>query len=82
VFDAEGCKEGLLHLAGYRKQWNAKGERWSDEPVKNPHTEGADAFRQWAQSRSKMEVVLYNERRPAPRGHFVDHSDVDDATGM
>ena len=48
-FDEEGCKEGLLHLAGYKKKWNKAAGCWSDEPLKNVHTEGADSFRQWAQ---------------------------------
>jgi hypothetical protein len=44
------CKEGLIHLEGYRKAWNERLGCWSDQPVKNVHTEGADSFRQFAQS--------------------------------
>lgn len=48
-FDEAGCKEGLEHLAGYKKKWNRSTSKWSDEPVKNKHTEAADALRQHAQ---------------------------------
>lgn len=81
VFDAEGCKEGLLHLAGYRKSWNEKAGAWSDTPVKNVHTEGADSFRQWAQSKQSIELVVYQQRNPAPRIQHIDYG-VDSETGM
>lgn len=48
-FDEEGCKEGLMHLTNYRKQWNKNGQCWSDTPRKDVHTEAADSFRQFAQ---------------------------------
>lgn len=49
-FDAEGCKEGLVHLELYRKVWNARAQVFTDQPYKlNGHSEAADAFRQFAQ---------------------------------
>lgn len=48
-FDEVGCKEGITHLTMYRKSWNKAAGRWSDEPFKDIHTEGADAYRQFAQ---------------------------------
>jgi hypothetical protein len=48
-FDETGCKDGLNHLANYRKRWNKATGQWSDEPLKNGHTEAADALRQHAQ---------------------------------
>lgn len=49
-FDERGCEKGLEHLAEYKKRWNRALSAWSDDPDKdNPHTEAADAFRQWAQ---------------------------------
>ena len=49
-FDADACKEGLVHLAEYRKRYNKAMGEWSDHPDKdNPHTEAADALRQHAQ---------------------------------
>jgi hypothetical protein len=48
-FDETECKDGLIHLAGYKKKWNRSAGAWSNEPVKNPHTEAADGYRQFAQ---------------------------------
>lgn len=47
--DEVGCKEGIEHLAGYKKTWNDKAGRWSNKPDHNIHSEGADSFRQFAQ---------------------------------
>lgn len=50
--DAEGCKEGIVRLEGYRKKFNRTDGRYIDQPDKaNGCTEGADAFRQWAQAK-------------------------------
>lgn len=51
-FDEAGCKEGIVHLESYRKKWNRTTERFSDTPIHNIHSEGADAFRQFGQSRN------------------------------
>lgn len=56
-FDAEGCKEGLAHLASYRQRWNAAVGGWADEPVKDMHTEAADSLRQHAQGWSNPTVA-------------------------
>lgn len=50
-FDADGCGPGLDRLTNYRKRWNRMLGRYVDEPVKSDgNSEGADAFRQWAQA--------------------------------
>lgn len=49
VFDAAGCKEGIVHLEMYRKKWNNQQQCWGSDPQKDIHTEGADSFRQFAQ---------------------------------
>lgn len=48
-FDAEGCKDGLDHLAGYRKEWDAKHGVWKGYPRHDEHSHAADAFRQFGQ---------------------------------
>lgn len=64
AFDEAECKEGLAHLAGYRKSWNRTTGRWSDEPFKNEHTEAADAYRQYAQGyHAPMEIERERRRR-------------------
>jgi len=60
-FDEAATKEGIAHLAGYRKTWNERLACWSDVPRKDIHTEAADAFRQWAQVQEKL-----GNQRPAP----------------
>lgn len=50
-FDETGCKLGFSHLENYKKKWNDRDVRWSDEPRKDHTSEGADAFRQWAQAK-------------------------------
>ena len=49
-FDEEGCKEGLNHLALYRKKFNSRLKSFQDEPEKHDgHSEAPDALRQIAQ---------------------------------
>jgi hypothetical protein len=50
-FDENGCKLGFAHLENYKKKWNERDGRWSDEPRKDKTSEGCDAFRQWAQAK-------------------------------
>ncbi len=47
--DETGCKEGIIHLQQYRKRWNLAAGCWSSDPMHDVHSEGADAFRQFAQ---------------------------------
>lgn len=51
-FDIEGCKLGIQRLDNYKKKWNERDGRFTSEPVKDINTEGADAFRQWAQAKA------------------------------
>lgn len=48
-FDAAECKDGILHLESYKKQWSSTNQRFTDTPKHDEHSEGADAFRQFAQ---------------------------------
>lgn len=51
-FDAEGCREGLARVQGYRKKYSRADSRYTDQPDKaNGCSEGADAIRQWAQAK-------------------------------
>lgn len=50
LFDQTGCKEGLDHIASYSKTWRPQVAGWSDTPLKDEHTEAADAFMQFAQA--------------------------------
>lgn len=49
-FDETNCDEGIKHLELYRKEWNKTLSCWRDTPRHDIHSNGADAFRQWAQA--------------------------------
>jgi hypothetical protein len=49
-FSEEGCAQGLVRLANYRKRWNKVLGCWSDEPLHDEHSHGADAYRQFGQA--------------------------------
>lgn len=50
--DETGCAKGIQRLEGYRKRFNRADNRFTDQPDKaNGCSEGADAFRQWAQAK-------------------------------
>lgn len=48
-FDEVNCKEGLAHIELYRKAFNERTQTFTDKPLKDVHTEAADALRQHAQ---------------------------------
>lgn len=61
-FDEAGCKEGLVHLENYRKRFVATTQSWADEPLKDVHTEAADALRQFAQAYASGQL---NAKKPS-----------------
>lgn len=62
-FDKTNCKAGIDHLDQYKKRWIESTGMWSDEPLKDIHTEGADSFRQFAQIKDKLDAP---RRTPPP----------------
>lgn len=58
-FDETHCKEGIRHLDNYKKMWSSTNQRYTDTPKHDEHSEGADAFRQFAQGYG--EAVEYKE---------------------
>ncbi|MDG9927425.1 MULTISPECIES: terminase [unclassified Pseudomonas] len=50
--DETGCAKGIQRLEGYRKRYSRADNRFTDQPDKsNGCSEGADAYRQWAQAK-------------------------------
>jgi hypothetical protein len=43
------CAKGIECLDNYRKKWNEAIGNWSDEPLHDKNSHGADAFQQFAQ---------------------------------
>jgi phage terminase large subunit len=48
-FDAEKCEEGLNALANYQYVWDERYDTFRQTPLHNWASNGADAFRQFAQ---------------------------------
>ncbi len=68
-FDVEKCKEGIDRLDRYQKRWNRVDGRYSDEPSKsNGASEGADAYRQFAQAMSAGNVTMAGSTRQGRSG--------------
>lgn len=65
-FDEAGCKEGLVHLSGYRKKWDRTRSAWGDTPFKE-HTEAADALRQHAQGFTAKSISEKPRKAKKPR---------------
>ena len=53
-FDAAGCKDGLVHLRKYKRQFNAARNVFNDQPLHDEHSHGADAFRCAGMGRSQV----------------------------
>jgi len=53
-FDEVGTSKGITRLEGYKKRFSRTENRFIDEPDKsNGCSEGADAFRQFAQAKER-----------------------------
>ena len=67
-FDLDGTKEGIERLANYKKKWSTSEARFLDEtPDKsNGCSEGADAFRQYAQAK---ELGLLSNLATSSKGY-------------
>lgn len=58
-FDRNRTAEGVSRIDGYQKKWNQTDQTWLNEPNKrNGCSEGADAFRQWAQAKEGGMITL------------------------
>lgn len=44
-FDEEGCSLGFMRLSNYSRRYDFANATFRDEPRKNDHKHGADAFR-------------------------------------
>ena len=65
--DEEGCKEGITHLDSYRRTWNDRLACYTDVPLHDIHSEGADSFRQAAQTFTNNSSVVTAGKRPKRR---------------
>ena len=49
-FDEDGCADGLKALESYSREWDDKRQTWASHPRHDWASNGADAFRQFAQA--------------------------------
>lgn len=63
-FDEKGCELGIRRLNNYKKKWDSRQGRFNESaPEKNDgNSEGADAFRQWAQAKDAGLVGRINTK--------------------
>lgn len=66
-FDEEGCKEGIIHLDSYKRTWNDRLGCFTDVPLHDEHSEGADSFRQAAQTFVNNTSGVESGKRPKRR---------------
>jgi hypothetical protein len=65
-FDAARCELGLNALGNYKRQWNDKNQCYSDSPLHNWASNGADAFQQFG-------MGLREDSRPSNLSEMRDH---------
>ena len=56
-FDETNCKEGIIHLELYRREWNDRIGHWRETPRHDVHSEAADAFRQFGQALAGGQLI-------------------------
>lgn len=66
-FDEVGCQLGIKRLSNYRKRWNKAIGAWSEEPLHDENSHGADAFRQWAQELDRGNSFANTVHKPLKR---------------
>jgi hypothetical protein len=60
LFDEANCKVGLEKLEAYRKKWNPRTGTWSDQPLHDSNSNGADAFLTAAQAKANGDFANYS----------------------
>jgi hypothetical protein len=63
-FDLNGCDQGLICLEQYQKEWDAKHGVFRNRPLHNHASNGADAFRTFAQGWSPKKGTTRESKKP------------------
>jgi len=66
-FDELNCDQGLKRLDNYKKRWNKVTGCWSEEPLHDDNSHGADAFRQWGQEVDAGNTFMSGVSKPLNR---------------
>jgi len=70
-FDAQKCAAGLESLLHYRRTWNQRLGRFTEEPVHDVYSHGADAMRGRAVRYKRPTEKRERERIPMPQSWMV-----------
>ena len=70
-FHETQCLKGIECLDNYRKKWNDSIGNWSDEPVHDQASHGADAYMQFAQGWEPSHELADKPKRKAVLGGHV-----------
>ena len=57
AFNEVACVDGINALEGYRKEWDDKRGCWKDRPLHDHTSHGSDAFRYFAVTQKKRDVL-------------------------
>lgn len=66
--DTENCDKGIICLEEYQHQWNERQGVFMDYPLHNHASNGADAFRQFAQAFDDLTIKPLKRPNRARRG--------------
>lgn len=66
-FDQTNCDQGIKHLENYRKEWNDRLGVWKETPRHDKASNGADAFRQFAQGYTPSTGASWKRKSSNPR---------------
>ncbi|HEX4843175.1 MAG TPA: terminase [Limnobacter sp.] len=61
-FCQEGCGQGIKRLSSYKKHWDQANGRFTDVPVHNDDSHGADGFRQFGQELARGNLFVAGTR--------------------
>ena len=65
--DETECVEGIRCMDSYQYEWDQNRSQWKPEPLHNWASNGADAFRQWAQGYQAPRIL---QNKPARQGNW------------
>lgn len=76
-FDERRCEKGIRALENYKKEWNDRHGCWSDKPIHDFSSDGADAFRylavslRQAKAREPTHQEMEREKRKAYNNYLA-----------
>lgn len=79
-FDQEKCREGLEALQNYHRKYNEETESYSDRPLHDWSSNGADSFAYLAQGLEDLRPTLKKKKLPSTQ--HIDYATMSDLSGL